>query len=85
MLEPQTEVVKLIIPITEGWVLPYLYENGTVNEVAYDENNAVAEVKIDKKCISRIRPFMMTQSVGKQAPGQNQNVGENGYDPSCKQ
>jgi GTP-binding protein HflX len=85
VLEPQTEVVKLIIPITEGWVLPYLYENGTVNEVAYDENNAVAEVKIDKKCISRIRPFMMTQSVGKQAAGQNQNVGENGYDPSCKQ
>ncbi|NLM09884.1 MAG: GTPase HflX [Clostridiaceae bacterium] len=57
-IKPETEKLKLHIPFTEGWVLPFLYENGTVNSVHYEDNISVVEVEIDKKHIGRISSFV---------------------------
>ena len=57
--EPQTEEVHLSVPFSEGWVLPYLYENGQVKTVDYAEDASVVHVEIDRKCIGRIIPFIV--------------------------
>ncbi|MBP7175969.1 MAG: GTPase HflX [Thermoclostridium sp.] len=83
-LETKTEDVKLNVPFSEGWVLPYLYENGSVKTVAYSENNSMVEVEIDKKCLSRIRPFIVQPSALQLADLKDDSVNEiYGYDPSC--
>lgn len=84
-LETKTEDVKLSIPFSEGWVLPYLYENGSVKTVAYSENNAMVEVEIDRKCMNRIRPFIIQSYSIERAVLKDGSVNEiYGYDPSCK-
>ena len=84
-LETKTEDVKLSIPFSEGWVLPYLYENGSVKVVAYSENNAMVEVEIDRKCMNRIRPFIIQSYSIERAVLKDGSVNEiYGYDPSCK-
>ncbi len=84
-LETKTEELKLNVPFSEGWVLPYLYENGSVKNVAYSENTSMVEVEIDKKCINRIRPFIVLPSAAEQAVMKDGNANAvYGYDPSCK-
>lgn len=58
-IKPETTKLKLRIPFTEGWVLPFLYENGEVKSVHYEEDVSVVEVEIDKKYISRINSFVV--------------------------
>lgn len=58
-LKPEKEKLKLHVPFTEGWVLPYLYENGTVNSVRYEDNVSVIEAEIDKKHAARINSFVV--------------------------
>lgn len=58
-IKPETTKLKLRIPFTEGWVLPFLYENGEVKSVHYEEYVSVVEVEIDKKYISRINSFVV--------------------------
>lgn len=60
-VKPETEKLKLHIPFTEGWVMPYLYKNGTVNSVHYEENISVVEVEMDKKHIARIDSFIVNE------------------------
>lgn len=50
--------LSLKIPFSEGWVLPWLYENGTVLSVDYDENSSLVEVEIDNSLIGRIKKFI---------------------------
>ncbi len=84
-LETRTEAVKLSIPFSEGWVLPYLYEKSSVKAVAYSENNAMVEVEIDKKCMDRIRPFIVQPSAIELTVLKDGSMNETyGYDPSCK-
>jgi GTP-binding protein HflX len=84
-LETKTEDIKLSIPFSEGWVLPYLYENGSVKNVTYSENTTMVEVEIDKRRISRIRPFIIPLSAAEQAVMKDGNANAiYGYDPSCK-
>lgn len=54
--------VRLAIPFKDGWVLPWLYENGKVISVEYDENNSIVEAELDKEAIARIRKYM-TRSI----------------------
>ncbi|HEY5584222.1 MAG TPA: GTPase HflX [Ruminiclostridium sp.] len=51
--------IKLLIPYNDGWVLPYIYENGQVLEQEYLENgiSVKASVKIDK--ISNLEDFIL--------------------------
>jgi len=51
--------IKLLIPYNDGWVLPYIYENGQVLEQEYLENgiSVKASVKIDK--ISNLDDFIL--------------------------
>lgn len=84
-LETRTEELKLNIPFSEGWVLPYLYENGSVKNVAYSEKTSMVDVEIDKRCINRIRPFIVPPSAAEQAVMRDGSVsGVYGYDPSCR-
>jgi len=58
-LKPETKKLKLRIPFTEGWVLPFLYEKGMVNSVHYEEDVSVVEVEIDKKYLGRISSYVV--------------------------
>jgi GTP-binding protein HflX len=55
----QLKEVTLLIPYNDGWVMPYIYENGQVVEQEYQENgiSVKALVKIDK--ISNIEEFIL--------------------------
>lgn len=84
-LEIQTEDITLNVPFSEGWVLPYLYENGSVKKVVYSENATVVEVEIDKKRINRVRSFMIKQDEAERVVLMDGSMnGIYGYDPSCK-
>lgn len=84
-LEVQTEEITLNVPFSEGWVLPYLYENGSVKKVVYSENATVVEVEIDKKRINRVRSFMIRQDETELVALKDGCMsGMYGYDPSCK-
>ena len=54
--------LSLKIPFSEGWVLPWLYENGTVLSVDYDENSSLVEVEIDNSLIGRIKKFISVEN-----------------------
>jgi GTP-binding protein HflX len=54
--------VKLAIPFQDGWVLPWLYENGKVLSVEYDENNSLVEAELDKEAITRIKKYLLANS-----------------------
>ena len=58
-LEPETKKIKLKVPFTEGWVLPYIYENGIVKEVEYLEDSSLIKAEMEKKSINRVLPFMV--------------------------
>ena len=53
--------LKLRIPFSEGWVLPFLYEKGAVNSIHYENDVSVVEAEIDRKHINRINPFVINQ------------------------
>jgi len=84
-LEAKTEELKLNVPFSEGWVLPFLYENGLVKNVSYSENTSMVEVEIDKSFVGRVRPFIAQPSAAEQAVMKDGSSGAiYGYDPSCK-
>ncbi|HZK25949.1 MAG TPA: GTPase HflX [Thermoclostridium sp.] len=57
-LKPSTAKVRLRIPFSEGWVLPFLYENGVVNQVDYEDDVSVVDAEVDRKCIGQIQKFV---------------------------
>lgn len=59
MLDPKTEQIKLKVPFSQGWVLPYVYENGVVKEVDYIDDSSLIRAEMAKKSISRVRPFIV--------------------------
>jgi GTP-binding protein HflX len=59
MLEPKTEQVTLKVPFTQGWVLPYLYENGVVKEVDYIDDSSLIKAEMVTKSISRVKSFIV--------------------------
>ncbi len=59
MLEPQMQQLTLRVPFTQGWVLPYLYENGVVGEVEYLDDSSLINAEVTVKSISRIKPFIV--------------------------
>lgn len=63
-LEPQTQEFKLCVPFSEGWALPWLYQNGQVKTVEYVDNDAIVDAEIDKKWFHRISPFIIGQEKG---------------------
>lgn len=51
--------VNLAIPFQDGWVLPWLYENGKVLSVDYDESNSLVEAELDKEAIAKIEKYVL--------------------------
>lgn len=51
--------LELKIPFSEGWVLPWLYENGTVLSVEYDEDSSLVKAELDKESANRVREFIV--------------------------
>lgn len=60
ILEPKTEQIKLRVPFTQGWVLPYVYENGVVKEVRYLEDSSLIQAEMARKSINRVRSFVVS-------------------------
>lgn len=60
ILEPKMEQIKLKVPFTQGWVLPYIYENGVVKEVEYLEDSSLVKAEIEKKSIARVQSFVVS-------------------------
>lgn len=52
---------KLSIPFSEGWVLPWLYENGKVISVEYDENASVVEAELTKEATVHVEKYIVKQ------------------------
>ena len=52
---------KLLIPFSEGWVLPWLYENGKVISVEYDENGSAAEAELTREAAAYVKKYIVTQ------------------------
>lgn len=50
--------VNLDIPFSEGWVLPWLYENGKVLSVDYSETGSIVEAELDKEAIPKIQSYI---------------------------
>ncbi|MGI6085028.1 MAG: GTPase HflX [Acetivibrionales bacterium] len=50
--------VSLAIPFSEGWVLPWLYENGKVLSVEYDENFSLVEAELSKEAATKVGKFI---------------------------
>lgn len=50
--------VSLTVPFRDGWVLPWLYENGKVISVGYDENNSIIEAELDREAIARVKKYL---------------------------
>jgi len=50
--------VTLRIPFSEGWVLPWLYQNGKVLSVSYDEDSSVVAVEIEGELVHRVSEFI---------------------------
>jgi len=53
---------KLSIPFSDGWVLPWLYENGKVISVEYDENASTAEAELTREAALRVEKYIVDQS-----------------------
>ena len=51
--------LTLKIPFSEGWVLPWLYQNGKVISVDYDEDSSIVKVEIDNELVHRINEFIV--------------------------
>lgn len=54
--------LSLRIPFSEGGVLPWLYENGKVHSVDYDEEAALVEAELDKSLAERVTPFLVQEA-----------------------
>jgi len=50
--------VTLEVPFTEGWVIPWLYENGKVLSVDYSETASIVEAEMDKALTDKIYNFI---------------------------
>lgn len=55
----ETEV-SLIVPYNEGWILPYLYENGSLTEKEYTESGITVKAFIKKAKIDRIKEYIVS-------------------------
>lgn len=53
--------VRLSIPFSEGSVLPWLYENGKVLSVEYDENFSIVEAELSKEAATRVEKYITTK------------------------
>lgn len=50
--------LNLLIPYSEGWVMPYIYDNGTILEKEFLENSTRVKVLIEDKKAHKIRDFV---------------------------
>ncbi|MCX7774235.1 MAG: GTPase HflX, partial [Clostridia bacterium] len=49
---------SLRIPYQEGWVLPWLYENGKVLSVDYDESASLVSAELDQTSYEKVKAFV---------------------------
>lgn len=61
MLFESRRQVQLKIPFSEGWVLPWLYSNGKVLEVDYDESSSLVEAELDNEACQKVKEFILSE------------------------
>lgn len=47
------------IPYADGWVLPYIHENGRVTEEAYEEQSTLVKAFLDRNKVDRIKAYLI--------------------------
>jgi GTP-binding protein HflX len=53
--------VQLEIPFSEGWVLPWLYKNGKVISVEYNEAASIVEAELDNEMAGKVKDFIVIE------------------------
>lgn len=51
--------IDLLAPYSQGWILPYIYENGKILEEAYEEAGTRVKAVIDKARVDRVKEFIL--------------------------
>lgn len=59
-LQPLEEEMTVNVPYNEGWVIPYLHQNGKVVSLEYLEEGIRARVKIKRVYAERIRNYVIS-------------------------
>ncbi len=59
-LVPDEEELLMQIPYSEGWVMPYLHENGTVLAQDYSQEGVSVKVRLKRSKVERIREYVVT-------------------------
>ncbi len=57
---PQQEIkLELLVPYSEGWVIPYLHQNGKVLEEEYTEKGTLVKAEVKKDKMAKVGAFLM--------------------------
>lgn len=59
-LVPDEEELLMRIPYSEGWVMPYLHENGSVLAQDYSEEGVSVKARLKRSRVERIREYVVT-------------------------
>jgi GTP-binding protein HflX len=59
MLSEDEIEISIISPYSEGWIIPYLYKNGSLIEKEYTESGIRARALIRKTKVDRIREYII--------------------------
>lgn len=58
LLVPEEVQVFILAPYNEGWILPYVYENGSILEKEYLEEGVRIKALIKKSKIKRVKDYL---------------------------
>lgn len=60
---PQNEIeVDVFAPYKEGWVIPFIHENGKLLNEEFNENGVIIKAVMNKIKIERIKDFIICDS-----------------------
>jgi GTPase len=59
MLPKENTEVRVLVPYTAGWVIPFIHENGEVISEEYTEQGIKADIIIKKMKIEKIREYIV--------------------------
>lgn len=57
---PDDEELLLQIPYGEGWVIPYIHENGSILNQEYEQEGIYARVKLKRSKADKVREFVIS-------------------------
>lgn len=58
MVKKENTEVDLIVPYSDGWVIPFIHENGEVIKEEYTEQGIKANIIINRIKLDKIRDYI---------------------------